>query len=473
MSRTHGVVGRLALGLFLTVALALVLVYFILVPSLDRRLTDSRLTRLENVAAVAKVPGEQQGWQTWAADTSDATDMRVVLYVVDRTGSGRTTLRLTADSQTSYSGDVTGDPVATEAATNSTQTRGTVERNDTRYAEVARMTEDNSAVLLLSSSLRDSLGTISLVRRLLIIAGLIALAVCLALGYGAARLFARRIKRLERAADRIASGEFDEPVVDSGNDELGQLAAAFERMRLRLGQLDNARREFIANASHELRTPIFSLSGFLELLSEEDLDEETRREFLATMREQVDRLTRLATDLLDLSRVDAGQLHVERVGVDLGSVAAELGTEFGALAQHGDRDLHVEAKIGVFALGDEQRILQVGRALVGNALVHAPPGSHVHVSAAANGGRALLRVEDDGPGIPPDKALHVFERFYRVDGAVASGSGLGLAIARDLAELMQGEILLESVPGRTVFTLALPRAPRVATREPVLKPTAV
>ena len=125
-------------------------------------------------------------------------------------------------------------------------------------------------------------------RRLLYATG-VALAIAAILGSAAATLHARRIRRLERAANRIAEGEFDEPVVDLGDDELGELAAAFERMRVQLAQLDTARKEFVANASHELRTPLFSLAGFLELMADEDLDEETRAGFLATTREQVDR----------------------------------------------------------------------------------------------------------------------------------------------------------------------------------------
>src|SRR5204863_8094129 len=123
---------------------------------------------------------------------------------------------------------------------------------------------------------------------------------------------ARRIRRLEAAAERIAAGDLDAPVHDEGRDELGELAAAFERMRRRLAQLDDARRAFIANASHELRTPLFSLGGFLELLDDEELDEATRAEFIATMSEQVERLTRLAADLLDLSRIDSGRVRIER-----------------------------------------------------------------------------------------------------------------------------------------------------------------
>jgi len=156
-------------------------------------------------------------------------------------------------------------------------------------------------VLLFSAKLRATLQDVGLVQARLLWSGLAALGVALVAGFAAASVFGRRIRRLERAAERIAAGDFDEPVVDRGRDELGQLARAFDRMRLRLARVDDARREFIANASHELRTPIFSLGGFLELFRDEELDEATRREFLETMSEQVERLSKLATDLLDLS----------------------------------------------------------------------------------------------------------------------------------------------------------------------------
>jgi signal transduction histidine kinase len=240
--------------------------------------------------------------------------------------------------------------------------------------------------------------------------------------------------------------------VDWRADEVGQLARTFDRMRVRLAALDHARREFIANASHELRTPLFSLGGFLELLTDEELDEETRREFLATMREQVDRLAKLATELLDLSRADAGQLRVEREEVDLAEVAESVAEEFAALALSSEHPLEVVADGSFTVTGDEQRVLQVGRALVENALVHTPPGTRVRVRV----GPGVLAVEDDGPGIPAEHVANVFERFYRLEGRRSSGSGLGLAIARELAQAMGGNLELESGVKRTVFTLRLP-----------------
>jgi signal transduction histidine kinase len=300
------------------------------------------------------------------------------------------------------------------------------------------------------------LRSIHLVRSRLVVAGLIALAASLLVGYLAASIFARRIRRLERAADRIASGDFNEPVVDPARDELGQLAAAFERMRQRLAQVEYARREFIANASHELRTPLFSLGGFLELMADEELDAKTQAEFTATMREQVARLTKLATELLDLSRLDAGRLTVERERLDLDALASVLAEEFRAVARSTGHQLSVRGIGPTEGLGDAERALQIGRILVENALVHTPPGTPVRLGTARRDGSALLTVEDEGPGIPADHEVQVFERFYRLEGAVASGSGLGLAIAKELAELMGGSVELAASDGRTRFTLVLP-----------------
>ncbi len=356
-------------------------------------------------------------------------------------------------------GGINNDPVALRAAQSLTPARGVVTRGEHKYAEAAQASENAQYVVLVSNSIEDSLDSVALVKKRLLVSALVSLAAALLLGYGGARIFARRIRRLERAAERIASGKFDEPIEDSSPDELGELARAFDRMRQRLAGLEHARREFIANASHELRTPLFSLGGHLELLLDEELDDATRREFLAGMREQVDRLTKLAAELLDLSRLDAGRLRVDREPVDLARIAELLVEEFEAVAQGSEHALEPDVDGNASGLGDEQRILQVGRALVENALRHTPTGTRVCVRTGGDAERVELSVEDDGPGIAAGDAVHVFERFYRGDGGGrASGSGLGLAIARELAEAMHGEIVLASQPGRTVFTLSLPAA---------------
>jgi len=456
--RTVG--ARLALALVLVVAAVLAAVYLIVIPSLEDRLVNSRKDQVEKVAeaVVAQLNANRPPTDDLASGFASASNARVTIFDV----SSRSPLTLldVADAGCGACGGINDDPIAMRTAQSLTSSRGVVTRGGRKYAEGAQPTSNGKNIVLVSNSIEDSLGSVALVEHRLVISALLALVAAFLLGYGGARLFARRIRRLEQAAERIANGRFDEPIVDTSPDELGQLARAFERMRQRLAGLEHARREFIANASHELRTPLFSLGGHLELLVEEDLDEATTREFLGRMREQVDRLTKLAGELLDLSRLDAGRLRVDRDPVDLAQVTELLLDEFDSRAQGTGHELSRDGIDGsATGLGDQQRILQVGRALVENALRHTPAGTHVFVSASRNGDRVALSVEDDGPGISETAAVQVFERFYRGDtGGRASGSGLGLAIARELAVAMQGEIELSSEPGRTVFTFWLPAA---------------
>jgi signal transduction histidine kinase len=461
MNPLRSVGARLGLGLAIVVAAALVLVDLIVVPSLEQSLIDSKLNQLREAAPrVARMLAVQSfTLDDVYQSAAESANARVVYYTPLNLEPPK--LLVIGDSNLGKSGDVEDDPVALRAFTSGELVTGTVTARNQRYAEAAYYVLGGSVVLL-RSSLHDSLRSVDLVRRRLVIAGVIALAASLLVGYFAAWVFARRIRRLERAVDRIADGDFGEPVTDPREDELGQLAATFERMRQRLAQLEHARREFIANASHELRTPLFSLGGFLELIADEDLDPATQAEFTATMREQIERLTKLATDLLDLSRLDAGRLRVEREPIDLAALAQTLADEFRAVARSSGHDLAVDGAGEATAFGDEERVLQIGRILVENALVHTPTGTTVRLRTARRNGSALLTVEDEGPGIPAEHAPQVFDRFYRVEGSVASGSGLGLAIARELAELMGGAVELHIIPGRTIFALVLP----TSTSEP-------
>lgn len=284
-------------------------------------------------------------------------------------------------------------------------------------------------------------------------AGLIAL-LAVAVGWIAVRAHARRLRRLEAAAEKVAEGDFSTPIPDEGADEVGQLASTLDEMRERLARLDQARKEFIANASHELRTPIFSLGGFVELLDEEEPDPAARQEFVRTMREQVKRLTKLTADLLDLSKLDAEVLQVNAERIDLGQLAGRIAEEFGPAAEHHGSPIEVNGDRAAMALGDPDRVAQIMRILVDNALTHTPHGTSISITAQGRDGVAKLVVADDGPGIDPHVHSRVFERFYTGDRV--SGSGLGLAIARELAVLMDGELWLASEPRCTEFTLRLP-----------------
>jgi signal transduction histidine kinase len=462
--RTVGL--KLTLALAGLVAGALAIVYLAVVPSLEDRLIDSRIEQLKQTApsVIDAIRANEGPFELDSILSVEAQERGARLTVYDYLRLTPIDLRVVGDSR-QFGRVLRRDPIAQEAAEHGRIERGVVERGGVGYAEVAVPFGDR--ILLLGAPIDEP--TIALVERRLLLAGVIALVAAALVGFVLARIFARRIRRLERAVGRIAGGHFDEPVVDPGADELGELAAAFDDMRKRLAALERARREFIANASHELRTPIFALGGHIELLSDDDMDEQTRREFLEEMRLQVVRLTKLAADLLDLSRLDAGRLRVELAPVDLAEIASSLVGEFTGVAREGEHALIAGGDLGALALADDERVRQIGRILVENAIVHTPPGTEIRIEARTTPSGAELRVEDTGRGITPEDQEHVFDRFYRADGSIAAGSGLGLAIAGELASVMGGEIELESRPGRTVFALRLPAAQVPSgDREPAL-----
>jgi signal transduction histidine kinase len=303
-------------------------------------------------------------------------------------------------------------------------------------------------VVVFSQSLGDVGGAVSVVRSRILLAAAVALLVALLTGV---------LLRLERTAQRVAMGDFEAHFSDASGDELGRLAQALAHMQSQLEGLEDARRRFIATASHELRTPIFSLGGFLELIQDEDLDDATRRQFVGQVREQVERLGKLATQLLDLSRLESGSVELAPALTDLAVLARAVSEEFvPALARHGSRlDLRVPPA-PVRAVCDPERVAQLLRILIDNALIHTDAGTGVVVAVAAPNGHAgpSLSVQDRGPGIPEESLERIFEPFYGSDGA--RGAGLGLAIAHELSVQMGAALEVSSAPGDTTFTLLLP-----------------
>jgi two-component system OmpR family sensor kinase len=283
----------------------------------------------------------------------------------------------------------------------------------------------------------------------------VALAAAALAAWLVARSVALRVRRLEVVADRVAQGDLTARFPVDSSDELGQLADTLEQMRRQLAELDDARKRFIATASHELRTPLFSLGGFLELLEEEELDEDDRRRFITQLRQQVLRMQKLATDLLDLSKLEAGSLELRTEPTDLGALARSVADEFApALGAH---EAHLELRLPptpVEVQCDPERVAQVMRILIDNAITHTPPGTDLVVSASRRGDVARLGVRDFGPGIHRTMLPRIFEPFVTSDDA--QGSGLGLAIAGELAERMSGHLAVDSQAGRTTFTLELP-----------------
>ncbi len=293
------------------------------------------------------------------------------------------------------------------------------------------------------------------VKAQILVGGGIAIFLAAVLGIYFAQVVTGHISRLQDAARKVADGNFETPIPISSAGNLGQLARTFNHMQRRLAELDSARKQFIANASHELRTPIFSLGGFVELLEDEDPSPEERAEFVHTMRQQIERLTKLTADLLDLSQLDAGALTMQTDSVDLGMLAREVAREFGPRADRRGSRLEVRTPDRpAIARADPDRVRQIIRILLDNALTHTPEGTKVTVTTYSVDRRAELTVSDEGAGIPQRAQGRIFERFYTADSA--GGSGLGLAIARELIQRMNGRISIASSRRFTAFTLDLP-----------------
>ena len=310
-------------------------------------------------------------------------------------------------------------------------------------------------VAVYSRSFEEVAETVSFIRGRVLWATAAALLIALVGGYFVAHRLARRVRRVERAAAEVAHGHFQEPLPVDSEDELGQLTRTFNDMQRQLREVDIARKEFIATASHELRTPIFSLAGFVELLQDEDLDEDTRREFVDTMREQVERLQKLSVDLLDLSRLDSGSVELHTEPVDLAELTRSVVGEFRPALRDHRTELRMDvAEEGPLADCDRERVAQIMRILLDNALRHTPEGTDVTVSAQRDNGAAEFTVADAGPGLPASSRDKAFERFYT--GDAARGAGLGLAIARELAERMDGRLVLDDREDSTAFVLKLP-----------------
>jgi two-component system OmpR family sensor kinase len=395
--------------------------------------------------------------------TADAAGARVTLFGVTR-GSEGVQVYVATDSTAQVEIRDLRFAVALDAARSERTERGSEASEGGAIGEVARplvlAVEGRRRpvadyVLVVSEPLRALQESTDAVERKLALAAGSALIVAAIAGLLAGRGFSRRVRRMEGVARRVAAGDFSRRFELGSQDELAQLARALDDMQGQLAQLETARKRFIATASHELRTPIFSLGGFLELLEDEDLDPDTRRRFTGQLREQVDRLGKLTTGLLDLSRLEAGSLELRPEPTDVSQLAEDVAAEFvPALAAH---DSHLEVRVGdapVEARCDPERVAQIIRILVDNALSHTPAGTDVVVAASRRDGHVRLAVTDFGTGIKRGAMDRIFEPFYTSDDA--QGSGLGLAIAHELAERMRGELIVESMPGRTTFALEFP-----------------
>jgi two-component system OmpR family sensor kinase len=290
-------------------------------------------------------------------------------------------------------------------------------------------------------------------------AGLVAMVLSLFVALGLARWIGGPLQALVSASRRMPETK---PLTVQGPHEVQELTHAFNVMSSRVLSAQKAQREFVANVSHELKTPLTSIQGFAQALQDGTADSpEMRQQAASVIQQEAERMHRMVLNLLDLARLDAGTLDLERTPVDIPALLHSVVEKFAPQARAAGVTLRVDAAPLPSVTGDGDRLAQVFTNLVDNALKFTPAGGSVDLHARASASGVQVDVADTGVGIPAESVAHIFERFYQADpsrpGGQMHGAGLGLAIVSEIVRAHGGKISVRSAPGKgSTITISLP-----------------
>jgi len=301
----------------------------------------------------------------------------------------------------------------------------------------------------LISSLEQNVLTVTLVLEICVILFSIAFS----------QVFSRRLRRILSSIRIIRSGDYTHKVFMGGHDELTYLGNEFNDLTDRLHDSQKTQRQFVSDASHELKTPLASIKLLADSILQNDMDVETAREFVADIGDEADRLTRMSEKLLSLSKVDS-EYGGDREIVYIAPTVRRVTRMLRGVARKNNITLRQDLTNDCSILILEDDLYQIIFNLVENGIKYNTPGGTLTVSLRHDEENAIIEVSDTGMGIPAEAVNHIFERFYRVDKArsrQSGGSGLGLAIVRDTVNRNDGEITVQSTPGKgTTFTVVFP-----------------
>ncbi|MGD8814583.1 MAG: HAMP domain-containing sensor histidine kinase [Anaerolineales bacterium] len=298
----------------------------------------------------------------------------------------------------------------------------------------------------------------------LVQAGVVALVASLVFAWLISRWVAAPLQSVSRAAKAVAAGDYSTRPAPAGPNEVESLAISFNEMVQQVQSSQVAQRDFVANVSHELKTPLTSIQGFAQAIQDGTAgDPEAQRHAASVIFDESDRLRRLVDDLLDLAKLDTGQVAFQRRPVDLTALLDSVVEKLSLSAS--ERGVRIENHIPSLPtlIGDGDRLAQVFTNLVDNAVKHSPEGGSVALRGEESAGVIRVHVEDQGPGIPDAELSRIFERFYQLDkarsGGKGRGVGLGLAISREIIQAHHGQLKAHSEVGRgSRFTVELPVA---------------
>lgn len=293
-------------------------------------------------------------------------------------------------------------------------------------------------------------------------AGICSLALTLLVVLLIVRAITRPLQTITAASEHMARGDYDQRVPEAGDDEVGQLARSFNRMAAEVNSARELQRQFIANVSHDLKTPLTSILGFSQILSESEgvAASPSQRRAAHVINEEARRLQRLTLDLLDLSRLEAGQLRLQRGPCDINALAGAALLRYRDLPANATITFHDERSQGsLMVAGDADRLMQVLVNLLDNAVKFCDSSGSIAMRTERNDTELRLAVANTGSAIAEEDAARIFQRFYRTDHSRATrtgGTGLGLAIVREIVVAHGGQVSASSEDGWTRFTLILP-----------------
>lgn len=316
-------------------------------------------------------------------------------------------------------------------------------------------------VILLSSSVREMMQSLYNLQTNMVLLFALVATVALVFGMVFSRILTKPIEELTRVIKQMSKGDFAARVKEGGSGELKQLAVAFNSMSERLETLDQARNQFVSNASHELKTPLATMKILLEsIIYQPEMDQELRLEFLSDINREIDRLSSIVSDLLTLVQVDSRSMRLTREKLSLAALVKETEHRLLPMAKQKNQQISLVLQDSCDMYADKSKLQQVVYNLMENAVKYTPKDGQIQLMLQRAGRDAILTVSDNGPGIPKESLPHIFDRFYRVDKArsrESGGTGLGLSIVQQFVGLHGGSVHAVSDEGKgSSFIVSLP-----------------
>ena len=321
--------------------------------------------------------------------------------------------------------------------------------------------DTRTGALVYVTSVQETVDSLAHIRNQMMGIFLLALIVVLVIAGFISSIVTKPVAELSAGIERMSKGDYKHRVHVPGKGEMAQLAAAFNQMSEQVHNLDEARNQFVSNASHELKTPLTTIKILVEsMMYQDDMDPELRHEFLGDIDKEIDRLSSVVGDLLTLVHIDSHKLKLRREMMVFADTVRESVSRLEPLAKRRGQTIKTEIADSCEMFADPGKLAQVCYNIIENASKYTPDGGSISVKLRRAGRDAVLEISDTGVGIPQADLPHVFDRFYRVDKARSrdtGGTGLGLSIVQQIVRLHAGSVTVTSEMGKgTTFIVQLP-----------------